>query len=98
MYLPVEQLNIGSFIFDPFADKYCEITDILSRRIDLPDAPGRSAHPVPAVVIGAGHFGADRPRVNVAVSPFQELMVRVETCRRAVAPTVDLQTAERVLS
>ena len=33
--LAVEDLEIGGFVFDPLADKYCEIIDILARWLFL---------------------------------------------------------------
>ncbi|WP_439103943.1 Hint domain-containing protein [Celeribacter marinus] len=74
----VETLQIGEFVFDPFADTYCEIIDILVRRIDWSWDVSYPAHRLAPVRISRSTFGRDLPRIDVTVSPGQ--VIQSEQC------------------
>lgn len=67
----VETLQIGAFVYDPFSDTYCEIIDILIRRIawssDISDPDYRLA----PIHIPRSALGPDLPCRDITVSPGQ---------------------------
>lgn len=69
----VETLQIGAFVYDPFSDTYCEIIDILVRRIswssDISDPDYRLA----PIHIPRSALGPDLPCRDITVSPGQVL-------------------------
>lgn len=71
---PVESLQISDFIFDPIADKYCEIIDILSREIRSEWLGEKYEHPLRPVVLDADLLGPGRPTHQTIVSPSQPIL------------------------
>ncbi|MBR9841905.1 MAG: hypothetical protein GYB25_02005 [Rhodobacteraceae bacterium] len=79
---PIEELQIGDLVFDPFADQYGEITNILSKELDFAKFRNPRSHHLYPVVLRAGSLGPARPSRNVAVSPGQEILAVQEDGRR----------------
>lgn len=73
--LAVENLQISDLVFDPFADKSCEIVDILARSVALDPSPrGVTKHPLQPVLLRRDALGQDRPSEGVLVSPSQGIL------------------------
>lgn len=79
---PVEELQIGDLVFDPFADQYGEVTDILSKELDFGKFRNPQSHHLYPVVLRAGVLGPARPSRDIAVSPGQEILSVHEDERR----------------
>lgn len=70
--IPVENLSIADYVYDPIADTYDEVVDILSRRITYRKATSIGLCPV---VIGADALLKGVPNAPTCVSPSQEIVV-----------------------
>lgn len=95
-YRPVEHLSVGGFFFDPLTEGYYEISDILTRRLEIRRKIGWQGHPLRPVVLKAGSVGDGRPHRDVAVSPFQDVLTKYAPGPDSSTPLVDLQSAERI--
>lgn len=87
LYKPVEELRVGDLLFDPFADRYGEITDILGRRLDFSKIKKPRSHRLYPVTLRAGGRGPVQPNQDVMVSPSQEILsVRSDERRSTIKP------------
>lgn len=66
---PVDELVISDLVFDPWAQKYVEIVDILSRKVELEGDPDK--HPLYPIQLRVGSVATGRPHENLLVSPSQ---------------------------
>ena len=96
--LAVEDLKIGGFVFDPFADKYCEIIDILARSVVLEPPPeGQNKHPLCPVQLRPDILGLGRPTEPVWLSPSQGILTASKE-KPGRTPVTELVTASRYAS
>lgn len=68
----VERLEIGDLVYDPLADNYIELIDILSRRSSLLATPLARLH--------TDMLGQGRPRRDLLLSRYQMVMVSTSSC------------------
>lgn len=68
----VERLEIGDLVYDPLADNYIELVDILSRHSSL--------LPTPIVRLRTDMLGLGRPRRDLLISRYQMVMVSTGSC------------------
>lgn len=64
-----EKLAIGDVVYDGFTNRYCEISNLLSRTVNV-----RERDCLAPVTIFQGTCGTEIPRANVRVSPQQEVL------------------------
>lgn len=67
----VDDLMISDLVYDPWAQKYIEIVDILSRTVDLYSIEEAGMHPLHPIVLEAGSIAKSRPREDLLLSPSQ---------------------------
>ena len=75
LYLPVEELDAGDTFFDPLVRRYCTITRVMSRRLELTPIKENDTHPLRPILFSAGSLNGTLPKFDVAVSPMQRVMV-----------------------
>lgn len=68
---PVEQLQISDLVFDPWADEYVEIVDILSRKVEFDGEMQPWSNPLYPVTLKSGCIAKSRPTTDLLVSPSQ---------------------------
>ena len=68
---PVEQLQISDLVFDPWADEYVEIVDILSRKVEFDGQAQPWRNPLYPVTLKSGCVAKSRPSTDLLVSPSQ---------------------------
>lgn len=71
----VENLNIGDLIYDPFAGCYCEITDVLSRKIPCDPKYIEEEHPLHPLVVEKDSLGVGKPQQRLVISPGQPIFL-----------------------
>lgn len=94
--LAVENLMISDLVFDPFADNYFEIVDILARSVILDPPPhGQTKHKLQPVRLRRDALGQGRPSNTILVSPSQGILT-VSKDDKGDIPSTQLVTASSI--
>ena len=86
----VEQLTIGTTVFNPLSRKYFKVEDILSRQVDYSLC---RSHPLLPIVIEASEIDVGRPRHRVLVSPSQAIFACERQSEESTYAVASVRTA-----